>query len=97
MSSHTKYCEIQYYYIENQKGLIEIIDSQIGYEIKEYLNEKGISQDHISRETRIAPAKLSLSLNGRRRMTFSEYELICGVLGVNTDKFLKSRMQEKNA
>ena len=36
----------------------------------------------------IPQAKLSLSLNEKRRITFDEYERVCGALGVNTDRFL---------
>lgn len=61
-------------------------------EIKKYLEEKGITQAFVSKKTGISPAKLSLSLNGERKLSFDEYSLICGVLGVNTDKFLKPRL-----
>ena len=42
----------------------------IGVMIKRYLEEKGISQAHISRETGIDVSKLNLGLNGNRRLTF---------------------------
>ncbi len=67
---------------------------QTNLEIKNYLENNGITQAFISRKTGIEPAKLSLALNGERRFTFDEYSLICGVLGVNTDKFLKPRLPE---
>lgn len=63
--------------------------------IKDYLEKNGISQAHISRETKIDPAKLSLALNGERRLTLNEYALICGALGVNIDYFLKPRLPDK--
>lgn len=65
---------------------------QTNLEIKKYLEENGITQAFVSKKTGISPAKLSLSLNGERRLSFDEYSLICGVLGVNTDKFLKPRL-----
>jgi len=68
---------------------------QTNLEIKKYLEGNGITQAFISRKTGIEPSKLSLSLNGERRLTFGEYALICGVLGVNTDKFLKPRMPKE--
>ena len=64
-------------------------------EIKKYLEENGITQAFISRKTGIEPSKLSLALNGDRRFSFDEYSLICGVLGVNTDKFLKPRTPDQ--
>lgn len=68
---------------------------EVGLKIKKYLEEKGISQAHISRETRMDPIKLNLSLNGKRRFTFPEYELICGVLNVDTNFFLRPRLPDK--
>lgn len=64
-------------------------------EIKEYLKENGISQAFLSRKTKIEPSKLSLALNGERRLSLEEYSLICGALGVSTDKFFKPRLPEK--
>ena len=40
-------------------------------------------------------AKLNLDLNGIEKLTLEEYALICGVLGVNTDFFLKPRLPDK--
>lgn len=59
--------------------------------IKRYLENKGISQSSVSKRTGIAPAKLNLALNAKRRLTFDEYELICGVLDVSTATFLEAR------
>ena len=64
-------------------------------EILEYLNKNGISQTFISKRTGIELSKLSLSLRGFRKLSLDEYALICGVLGVNTDKFLKPRLLEE--
>lgn len=68
---------------------------QTNLEIKKYLEENGITQAFISRKTGIEPSKLSLALNGERKLTFDEYSVICGVLGVNTDKFLKPRLPDE--
>lgn len=71
---------------------------EVGEKIKRYIEEKGISQTYISRKTGIALPKLNLALNGNRRLTFPEYEVICWVLEVNTDKFLQpKRPNEKTA
>lgn len=59
--------------------------------IKNYLDTNGISQTHVSNETQIPLPKLNLALNGKRRLTFEEYELICGAVNVGTDKFLEPR------
>lgn len=73
-----------------------MVDSWLGKAIKDYLKENRYSQIFLSRETGIKPDKLSASLNGKRRFTFSEYELICGALGINTDYFLKPRKLKTN-
>ena len=74
---------------------MEEIELEVGLKIKGYLEKNGISQIHISRETGIDSVKLNLGLNGKRRFTFDEYALICGVLKVNTDFFLNPRLPDK--
>lgn len=82
--------------VANPKNIVKgVIVLQTNLEIKKYLEENGITQAFISRKTGIEPSKLSLALNGERRLTFDEYSVICGVLGVNTDKFLKPRLPEE--
>jgi transcriptional regulator with XRE-family HTH domain len=66
----------------------------VGQKIKKFIIDNGITQTHISTKTGISLSKLNLALNGSRRMTFEEYELICGVLNVNTDKFLEPKKPE---
>ena len=66
----------------------------VGLKIKKYLDENGISQTFISKKTGIKLPKLNLALNGNRRLTFPEYEMICWALGVNTDRFLEPRTPE---
>ena len=68
---------------------------EVGIKIKEYLEANGITQAFISRETGIELPKLNLALNGKRRITFEEYSLICGVLKLNTDFFLKPRLPDE--
>lgn len=68
---------------------------QANLEIKKYLLENGITQAFLSRKTKISPSKLNMALNGERRLTLDEYSVICGVLEVNTDKFLQPRMPDE--
>ena len=68
---------------------------EVGVMIKEYLKENGITQVHLSRKAKIPTPKLNLALNGERKLTLGEYASICWALGVNTDKFLKPIMPEK--
>lgn len=69
-------------------------DAWLGEKIRKYLRRNRYSQTWLSEETKIELCKLNLSLNGKRRFTFTEYALICGALKVNTDKFLKPRLPE---
>lgn len=69
----------------------------VGLKIKTFLDDNGISQAHVSRETKIPLPKLNLSLNGKRRLTFDEYELICGAVGVPAGTFLEARLPEEMA
>ena len=63
----------------------------VGQKIKNYIDEKGISQAHLSRKTNIPVAKLNLALNGKRRLSFEEYEKICWALGVAVGTFLEAK------
>ena len=62
-----------------------------GIKIKTYLEERGISQIFLSEKSKIPAAKLSLALNGKRKLTFDEYEAICYALGVGVDTFLEPK------
>ena len=66
----------------------------VGIKIKTYLESKGITQAFLSSRSGIPPAKLNLVLNGKRRLTLSEYESVCWALGVNVDAFMQPRPPE---
>ena len=66
----------------------------VGEKIKAYMDEVGVSQIEVSKKTNISPAKLNLSLNNKRRMTFDEYQVICWALGVGVDAFMSPRPPE---
>lgn len=66
----------------------------IGVMIKRYLEENGITQVFLSRKTGIESPKLNLALNGGRRLSLDEYAVICGVLKVDTNFFLKPRLPD---
>lgn len=63
----------------------------VGQKIKSYLEDNGITQTFVANKTGIPIQKLNRSLNGNRKLEFGEYELICGALSVNTDKFIKPK------
>lgn len=63
----------------------------VAAKILRYLNENGISQAHVSQKAGIPPAKLNLTLNDKRRLTFPEYEAICFALNLPVETFLVPR------
>lgn len=63
----------------------------VGEKIKKHLDENGITQKSLSKRTNISTSKLNLSLKGKRRLTFEEYEVICWALNVNTDFFIQPK------
>lgn len=63
----------------------------VGTKIKNYLEEKGISQAFVSSKSGIPPAKLNLALNSKRKLSLPEYESICWALGVGVDTFMEPR------
>ena len=63
--------------------------------IRIYMEEHDISQIELSNKTQIAPPKLNLSLNEKRRLSFPEYQTICWALGVGVDTFMEPRPPEK--
>jgi len=63
----------------------------VGTKIKNYLEEKGISQAFVSSKSGIPPAKLNLALNGKRKLSLSEYESVCWALGVGVSTFMEPR------
>lgn len=67
----------------------------VGNKIKSYLDESGISQKYLSEKAKIDSPKLNLALNGKRKLTFEEYENICWALGVGVDRFLTPKKPKK--
>lgn len=63
----------------------------VGEKIKEYLQSAGISQKWLCEKTGISIPKMNLTLNGNRKLTFEEYEVICWALNLNTDRFITPR------
>lgn len=66
----------------------------VNKKISDYLNSNGITQAFVSRETGISVPKLNLALNDKRKLSLTEYELICGALHVPVDTFLEARMPD---
>lgn len=67
----------------------------VGQKIKQYLDDNNVQQTELSIDTHIPLPKLNLALNGKRRLTFEEYEVICGVLSLPAGYFLTPRLPSK--
>ena len=67
----------------------------VGQKIKDYLKEHDITQTELAIDTKISLPKLNLALSGKRKLQLEEFEIICGVLGVNADTFLTPRLPER--
>lgn len=63
----------------------------VGAKIKAFIDDRKISQTDLSAKTGIPTSKLCLSLSGKRRLTFVEYQVICWALGVGVDEFMEPR------
>lgn len=66
----------------------------VGTKIKAYIDAHDISQIELSAKTKIPAPKLNLSLSGKRRFTFAEYQVICWALGVGVNEFMEPRPPE---
>lgn len=58
--------------------------------IKDYVTEKKLSQKQIAENMNISESRLSLMLNGKRRMTVDDYLGICKAIAVQPTKFLNN-------
>lgn len=63
----------------------------IGIQIKEYIESRGMTQTFLSEKSGVPTVKLNLILNGKRKITLDEYERVCWALGVDVGKFLSPR------
>lgn len=59
----------------------------INLRINEYLISKGIKQTYIAKKVGISEDKLSNILNGKRKISATEYLNLCEVLGVDPKTF----------
>lgn len=64
----------------------------ISKKLKLYLVENGITQIELSRKTGIKIKQINQSLNGKRRFTIEEFELILGALNESADKFISPKI-----
>lgn len=70
---------------------------EVAQKIGLFLCHAGISQAYISQKTGISETQLELTLEGKRRFTFEEYETICEALGVGVETFLEPRAPDETS
>ena len=56
--------------------------------VRGYILEQSISQKQIAENMHVSEAKLSLMLNGKRRMTVDDYISICKAISVSPNRFI---------
>lgn len=66
----------------------------VGARIKNYLTSHGISQAWLCETTGLTPAKMSLALSEKRKLSVVDYELIVGALGVDGGAFIEPKNPE---
>lgn len=63
----------------------------VATKIRAFLEKHEITQLTLCEKTHISPAKLSLSLSNKRKLSLDEYQTICWALGVGVDAFMEPR------
>jgi len=58
--------------------------------IRDYVSEKKLSQKQIAENMDITEPRLSLMLNGKRKMTVDDYINLCKAIAVPPTKFLNN-------
>lgn len=59
--------------------------------IGKYLRDNGVKQNHVCEKTGLSQDALSRICNGNRKMTASEFLLICNVLDVDPRTFATAK------
>lgn len=57
--------------------------------MRTYVNEKGISQKLMAENMGESEARVSMMLNGKRKMTVDDYVRACKAIAVSPTKFLE--------
>lgn len=55
--------------------------------IRDYIEERELSRKIIAANMGVTESKLSLILNGKRRLTVDDYEALCRAMAVDPGKF----------
>jgi transcriptional regulator with XRE-family HTH domain len=63
--------------------------ASVSERVRAYVVEKELSQKLIAKNMNISEGRLSLMLNGKRRMTVEDYLSLCNAMAVSPIKFLE--------
>ena len=63
--------------------------ASVSERVRAYVVEKELSQKLIAKNMNISEGRLSLMLNGKRRMTVEDYLNLCNAMAVSPIKFLE--------
>lgn len=66
------------------------MDEPIYKRVRRYVDTQGISRKQLAISMRISESKLSLILNGGRRLTVDEYVQMCKALALPPGRFLET-------
>lgn len=58
--------------------------------LKDYVNDTKLSQKQIAENMQITESRLSMMLNGKRKITVDDYLSICRAIAVPPTKFLNN-------
>ena len=64
-------------------------NTSIAARVRSYVSEKQLSQKLIAKNMNISESRLSLMLNGKRKMTVDDYLNLCIAIAVPPIKFLE--------
>lgn len=65
--------------------------------VRAYVDANGLSRKLIAANMHISESRLSLILNGKRRMTVDDYENICKAIAIDPAKFYYSEQPAATA
>lgn len=63
---------------------------QMHKRVKQYIDQHGLSQKIIAANMGVSEPRLSLLLNGKRRMTVDDFEAICRAMAVDPARFYQT-------
>lgn len=61
--------------------------------VRDKVDDTGYKRDYVARQAGMKPAKLSLLLNGHRRMTAEDLQDICIAIGLNPNELFQTDQQ----